>query len=343
MLNQASYRAVTEGVAWSDRSGRVRLEVAGPDRAKFLHNLTTNDVKRLPVGRGCEAFVTSSQGKTLGFVELLACVDSILVCTDRGGLVLALPHFQKYGVFDDIVLEDRSGSTFEIHLAGPSAEELMRQLGCSLPEPSNLAHLTINMDGFPVLIVRDSPTGRSGFSLIGARSCMGKVLALLKARGEAFGLEELDPESFEVLRIEAGTPVFGRDVTERNLPQEIGRDARAINFVKGCYLGQETVARIDALGHVNQILRGLRLDPAAQAPAPGTEIEADGKRVGFVTSSAVSPGWNAPIALAMVRASHARAGTELSLRLPDAPSPRSVPATVADLPMIPRAARTPPL
>ena len=120
MLKLTGYRAVDEAARWSDRSGRVRLEVAGPDRAKFLHNLTTNEVKRLPVGRGCEAFVTSPQGKTLGYVKILACDDSILVCTDPGGLVLALPHFQKYGVFDDIVLEDRSETTFEFHLAGPA-------------------------------------------------------------------------------------------------------------------------------------------------------------------------------------------------------------------------------
>ena len=131
MLNLAGYQAANEGVAWCDRSDRVRLEVAGPDRSKFLHNLTTNDVKRLPVGRGCEAFVTSLQGKTLAFVTLLACADSILVCTDPGGLVVALPHFQKYGVFDDIALEDRSVSTFEIHLAGPAAGNLIQQSAAS--------------------------------------------------------------------------------------------------------------------------------------------------------------------------------------------------------------------
>ncbi len=119
MLTSNSYRAVQTAVAWSDRSGRLRLEIAGPDRAKFLHNLTTNDIKRLPVNRGCEAFVTSPQGKALAYVKVLACAESLLVCTDPGGLVLALPHFQKYGVFDDIVLEDRSDTTFEMHVAGP--------------------------------------------------------------------------------------------------------------------------------------------------------------------------------------------------------------------------------
>jgi folate-binding protein YgfZ len=342
MLNLMGYQSVERGVAWADRSGRVRLEVAGPDRAKFLHNLTTNDVKRLPVGRGCEAFITSPQGKTLAYVKILACADSILLCTDPGGLVLALPHFQKYGVFDDIALEDRSGSTFEFHLAGPRAEELIRLAGGQTPEPLDLAQVATTLADCPLLVVRESPTGRPGLTLIGARSGASKVAGLLSSQGQGLGLAKLDLECFEILRIEAGTPAFGRDVTEKNLPQEIGRDAWAINLVKGCYLGQETVARIDALGHVNQLLKGLRLDPQAPAPAPGTVVEAEGKRVGFVTSSAVSPGWNGPIALAMIRASHVRAGTRLFVQGHDGPGPGATAATVCDLPMLPPPGRTPP-
>jgi folate-binding protein YgfZ len=342
MLNLAGYRAATESVAWSDRSGRVRLEIGGPDRAKFLHNLTTNDVRRLPVGRGCEAFVTSTQGKTLAHVKILACADSILVCTDPGGLVLALPHFQKYGVFDDISLEDRSGSTFEFHLAGPMAGELLGLVCGGVPDPDYLAHLQSTVADCPLLVVRESPTGRPGFTLIGARSGGSRVAGILRGKGESLGLSELDLESFEVMRIEAGTPVFGREVTEKNLPQEIGRDDRAINLVKGCYLGQETVARIDALGHVNQLLKGLRLDSSATAPAPGAVVEADGKRVGYVTSSAVSPGWRAPIALGMIRASHARAGTELFVRIADNPAVAATSAFVCDLPMVPHPGGTSP-
>jgi tRNA-modifying protein YgfZ len=342
MLDFNGYRAAQEGVAWSDRSGRVRLEVAGPDRAKFLHNLTTNDVKRLPVNRGCEAFLTSPQGKALAYLKILACAESILVCTDPGGLVLALPHFQKYGLFDDIVLEDRSETTFEFHLAGPGAEKLIRICGGQLPEPGELAHMATAVADCPLLLIRESPTGRPGLTMIGARGSTAKVAGLLRAHGHELGLAELDLESFDVLRIEAGTPVFGRDVTEKNLPQEIGRDAQAINFVKGCYLGQETVARIDALGHVNQVLKGLLLAPHASAPAPSSVLEADGKRVGFVTSSAISPGWAAPIALAMVRSSHARAGAELVVKQHEHSAPEDPVATVCDLPMLPPNGRTPP-
>jgi tRNA-modifying protein YgfZ len=91
-----------------DRSDRLRVEVSGPDRAKFLHNLTTNEVKRLPAGHGCEAFVTSLQGKTIGYVILLAAEDRMIVRSDPAGLDLAMPHFRKYGVFDDVAIDDRS-------------------------------------------------------------------------------------------------------------------------------------------------------------------------------------------------------------------------------------------
>jgi folate-binding protein YgfZ len=335
MLNLTGYQAAQNGVAWADRSDRVRLEVGGRDRAKFLHNLTTNEVKRLPPGRGCETFVTSLQGKTLAFVNLLACDNSILVCADQGGLVLALPHFQKYAVFDEITLDDRSDSTFEFHLAGPSAEELVRRAAGEVPEAADLAHQAATLAGRPVLIVRESPTGRPGLTVIGPKSGAAAVSESLRASGQDLGLVEVDPECFEVLRIEAGTPVFGRDVTEKNLPQEIGRDERAINYVKGCYLGQETVARLDALGHVNQILTGLLIESSAGCPKPGSAVLAEGKRVGTVTSSAFSPGWNSTVALALIRVTHSRTGTELDLNLSEPPgAPRS---TFCALPMIPKA------
>ena len=164
-----------------------------------------------------------------------------------------------------------------------------------------------------MLVSASRPPGGPGLTLIGARSSCGEGRRhCCGSHGETWAWRSSTSESFEVLRIEAGTPVFGRDVTEKNLPQEIGRDDRAINFVKGCYLGQETVARIDALGHVNQVLKGLLLDPRPACPRRAAVLEADGKRVGFVTSSAVSPGWDAPIALAMIRTSHARAGPRWS-------------------------------
>jgi len=156
------------------------------------------------------------------------------------------------------------------------------------------------------------------------------VAGLLHELGGPLGLVDVDPDTADVLRIEAGVPLHGRDVSADNLPQEVGRDDRAINFVKGCYLGQETVARIDALGHVNKLLKGLMM-PEGPVPPVGAAIEAAGKTVGTITSAAFSPGWGRAVALAYVRASHAAEGTELRVLVETS----ALAAVVCDLPMLP--------
>jgi folate-binding protein YgfZ len=314
-----------------DRSDRCRLVVRGPARAKFLHNLVTNEVKRLPVGKGCEAFVTSTQGRTLAFVIVLAAEDAIWIGTDSGGVQGLLPHLEKYGVFDDIAIEDQSAATFEYHLAGSAIEDIVGRCGCELPESVDLAHLRTELCGAPVRLVRESPAGLPGLTLIGDIGDAGSIKQSLIAAGGEPGVVEAGPEMFEILRIEAGTPVFGKDITEKNLPQEIGRDARAISFVKGCYLGQETVARLDALGHVNQILRGLIFDAGLAVPEAGTPLEDAGKRVGVVTSPAFSPRWNGAVALAFLRTTHSAPGTRVQAR--DPASQALGTATVSQLPL----------
>jgi folate-binding protein YgfZ len=330
MLTARDFEAIAAHLGFIDRSNRTRLDVTGPDRAKFLHNLTTNDVKRLATGRGCEAFVTSPQGKTLGYVIVLASDDGILVRTDPGGLELVLPHLRKYGVFDDVTIDDRTAHTFEFHVVGADAAALIERAFGRLPESVEYAHIVAELEGSSMRVIREAPAGLPGLTLIGGKSAAQSVKDALLARRKGAGFLELDSESFEVLRIEAGTPVFGKDVTDKNLPQEIGRDDRAINFVKGCYLGQETVARIDALGHVNQVLTGLRFEPGSPVPESGWLLEDNGKRVGSVTSAAFSPVRDAPIALGLVRTTHFAAGTRVSA-MPTGGTEPTI-ATVSDLP-----------
>jgi folate-binding protein YgfZ len=322
------YHAAHTSAVIIDRSDRARLEVSGPDRAKFLHNLTTQEVKRLSEGRGAEAFVTSPQGKTLGYVTLLAGSDRVLVRADPGGTGGILPHLVKYGVFDDVIVDEVSVGTFEIHVAGPKFEEIVERAyagAAELPETGELRHRVVPLAAGMLWLVRESPLGVPGLTLIGRRGAAGAVGDILRSAGEGLNLVGLDPETAEALRIEAGVPVFGRDVTPDNLPQEVGRDDQAISFVKGCYLGQETVARIDAVGHVNKQLCGLFLDGGrADVPKPGTPIEVDGKSVGTVTSAAFSPGAGRPIALGYVKMAHARPGERASIA--------RIPAQVVGLP-----------
>ncbi len=187
------------------------------------------------------------------------------------------------------------------------------------------------IEGCPVRVIRESPILQPGLTIIGEKDSLGSVMDVLRWHEHKLGLTLIDPESFELLRIQAGTPVFGKDITEKNLPQEIRRDDRAISFVKGCYLGQETVARLDALGHVNQILKGLVFDAASPVPEPGAPLEDEAqKRVGVVTSTARSTRLGATVALALVRTTHAAAGTTLLAKPQSGGASR---AAVTELPM----------
>jgi tRNA-modifying protein YgfZ len=334
MMTKSEFEMMAAHVGLVDRSDRVRLEITGPGRAKFLHNLTTNEIKRLAVGRGCEAFVTSPQGKTIGYMVILAADDRLVARADPGGAELALPHFRKYGVFDDVSIDNVSSSTFEVHLLGPEAIELARRAAGALPEDFDYAHIGAEIEGNAVRLVRESPALPRGVTVIGELVAAASVKESLLEQGRQLGLIETDAASFDLLRIEAGTPVFGSEVTDKNLPQEFGRDDRAINFVKGCYLGQETVARIDALGHVNQVMKGLCFEPGSPIPVPGSVLEHDGKRVGVITSAAFSPVRDCFVGLGMIRTTHSQQGSRLSFKSPQETG--SALATVQDLPLIGR-------
>jgi folate-binding protein YgfZ len=300
-------RALESGAAWSRRLDRVRLVFTGPDRAKTLHNLTTNDIKRLAPGHGCEAFVTSPQGRTLAIATVLATSEAIWLLSDEASRAAVEPHLRKYTALDDVLVEDSSARTFKLHLAGPGASLLVPGVG-----EDDLANAELAVGPARVLAVRESPLGLPGLSLMGDLADEAGVLAELERRAAAGAvpLAELGPSGFEALRVAAGTPASGRDVTEKNLPQEVGRDARAIHFTKGCYLGQETVARLDALGHVNRLLRGLVLEGDA-ALAPGTPLRAGEREAGFITTSAVSIRTGRPLALGYVKTAYLEPGTGL--------------------------------
>lgn len=308
-------------IRYIDRSAnRVRLNVSGKDRASFLHNLTTNEVKKLAPGTGREAFVTTIQGKTLAYVQLHVGPDEILVRTDRGSLDLLLSHFQKYAIFSEVTLDDLQTSSFEYHIIGDGAFDLFAFEGAAPAEPYSIAAARI--DRVSVRIVRESPTGRPGATAIGRADDRSAFLKALEQACSTRGLDlaPLDPADFEAMRIAAGTPVSGVDVNPDNLPQELGRDPSTISFSKGCYLGQETVARLDSMGHVNKIFRGVVFDAIDRPPPPGTALQVDDKPAGTITSVAFSPEHGRVIALGYLKLNYASAGTVVVAALDDQPA-----------------------
>ena len=294
MTDHSQQAALYEGCALGLIEDRTVLEVRGADRSTFLHNLCTNDIKTLIPGQGCEAFFTNVQGKTLCHALLLNGADSILISTDPGMADQLLPHLDKYLIREDVKLIDNSASVGTYLLAGPSSADVLEQaLGVNLTE--NLQHTTLP-DQADVRVGRVPFAQPNGFFLFIPDQQSSNVTSMLAAKGAV----PIDSEWLEVARIEAAFPSSGRDLTIDNLPQEIGRDELAISFTKGCYLGQETVARIDALGRVNKLLVSLQFE-GPDVPPSGTALHFNEKTIGQTTSSCWSPIRECPIALGYVR------------------------------------------
>ena len=303
---QTQYNALTRGAGLVDFSDRTQIEFTGADRAKFLHNLCTNAVRDLPAGRGCEAFVLDVKGHIVGHVFVFVGPESIVLETVPGQAENLLAHFDRYLIREDVQLHDRSIDWAEILLSGPNAAAILTNLGAKVPE-NRLDHTPAEIAGRQVWLRRVDLASPVGFLIACRRDDLPTVQNRLATDAVPCGIDV-----FETARIEACTPLYGRDITAENLPQEIDRDRLAISFTKGCYLGQETVARIDALGHVNRLLRLVKFSGEAVPPA-GTELRtADSdKPIGHVTSSHWSPKLDAPIALVLIRRGHHQHGEQI--------------------------------
>jgi tRNA-modifying protein YgfZ len=285
---------------------RTQIELTGADRAAFLHNFCTNSVRDIPPGGGREAFVLDAKGHVLGHVLLFVTPHSIVLDAVAGQTERLIAHFERYVIREDVSVRDRTAEWADLLIGGPQADDLLDSLALHAPlEP--LAHTEAAFRGNRLFIRRVDLVGPESFLIACERRAAVEIVAALANAGAV----RAGFAAFEAARIESGTPVFGQDITEKNLPQEVNRDAQAISLNKGCYLGQETVARIDALGHVNKVLCGVRFY-GKELPASGSELTAEGGAVGTVTSATYSPRLEAPLALAYVRSSQTARGTKLS-------------------------------
>lgn len=276
------YEALTGGAGLVDLGPRTLIELSGADRASFLHNFCTNDIRKLAPGESCEAFITSVQGKVLAHVQVFAGAESLLVETVGGWNEKLMAHLDRYLIREQVQLVDRSQEWGELLLAGANAKAALDSVRAQ------------SFDVRRVEIVQPQC-----HALILPREQLAGVATSLAAAG----VVPCGEAALEMARLEAGFPWYGRDITDENLAPEVGRDKQAISYVKGCYLGQETIARIDALGHVNRLLVGVAFD-AAEIPPAATELLAGDKVVGQVTSAAYSPRLGKPLALAYVRRGH---------------------------------------
>ncbi len=319
----AEYAAVRTAVGIVDRRDWSVVEVTGRDRAAFLHALLSNEVKALAPGQGCAATLLDVHGKVQALVFVWVLEDRIRLVTPPGLGAPLVEQLDKYLFAEKVELRDASGEWALLLLAGPGAEATAERIAGVRPGEPAWSHVAGRLEGEEVRLVRGG--GETGGpevwlstpATLGAKAWSGAL---------AEGARPVGLTALESLRIEAGTPAFGRDVDATVLLPEVPT-ASLVSHSKGCYPGQEVVVRIRDRGHVNRMLRGLVLD-GDTVPPPGAEVRAGGSAIGRVTSAVSSLGLRRPIALAFVRREHAQPGTRVDVAV----NGRAATATVSDLP-----------
>ena len=292
-----------------DLTDRALIELCGADRHAFLHNFCTNDVNKLRPGEGCEAFVTDVKGRILGHILISAAEDALWIDSVAGTNEVLVDHLDKYLIIEDVQVHDRTAESGSLCLVGPHADAWLRNKEIDVSDLTLWGRRPASLMGHDVIVRRVGFTLPTAFELVTPR----QQLPTLREEILATDVTEGGRDHFEALRIEAGFPHFGIDVTDENIAQEAGRTEQAISFTKGCYLGQEPIARLDALGHANKELRRLKLS-AGPVPECGTPVRSTtGEEVGRVTSAAQLPNDDRPVALAMLKTVATAEGTTVDV------------------------------
>ena len=279
VVADTGYRALTEASGLVDRSERGKLALTGSEAKAFLHGQVTNDIEGLDSGRGCYAAFLTHKGKMLGDLRVLDLGDELLLDTERSALQGLFNMIRRYKLGMNVELHKRTLEMGLLSLIGPQADTF----GLEAEHDNRRAEIA----GVSVVLVR-TDVGVDVFMPADAKAVVAAEL----------GVPEVDEAVAEIVRVERGRPRFGVDLDEEAvIPQEAGLNERAVSFTKGCYVGQETVARLHYRGKPNRHLRGLRLSAPVE---PGAVLRLGEKEVGRVGSVVVSP-VNGPIALALVR------------------------------------------
>jgi folate-binding protein YgfZ len=310
------YRVLREEAGYLERPHRTKLLAKGAEAVDYLHSQLTNDIEAVTPDRGCYTALLDRKGHMQSDMRVLhLSTGDIWLDMEEVGAGAVLRHLSMYKVGRDVEVEDASSDWVIVSLIGPTAPEAAQTQPLS-PEHAQRYH---ELDGVEIL----ASATDLGLDLI-TRSDQAPELRRLLAEG---GAVEVSEDAAEILRVESGRPRFGREMDTSTIPEEAGINERAIDFEKGCYIGQETVARLHYKGKPNRHLRGLRLESPANA---GDVVRLDERELGKVGTPCVSPALG-PIALAIIRR-EASPGDTVSV------GDAGTPAEVVELPFGPSSA-----
>jgi folate-binding protein YgfZ len=322
---QAEFAALLSGCGVYDLGFRARISLTGGDRVRWLNGMVTNNIRDLAAGRGVYAFLLNPQGRILGDMVVYNRGENLVVETDRSQVEEILATFDHYIIMDDVEVADISTEQTALGLAGPKSRAVLNAAGIEVPELQPLQMITpqckCDCGCIECTVVRGEDAGHESYEIWLAPQDVYKTWQALLAAGAT----PAGSEALEMQRIVAGVPLYGVDIRERDLPQET-EQMRALNFNKGCYVGQEIVERIRSRGNVHRKFTGFLLEGAA-AIAAAAKITSDEKEVGEVTSVATlpAPSGDQTVALGYIRREVGVPGREVTIG--------AAKATVVQLPL----------
>lgn len=333
----AEYEALTGNVGLIDLTHWGVLRLTGEDRVTFLNSMITNDVSSLADGQACHAALTTIKGKLVAELFVLRREEDLVVLVAQGDRARVVESLTKHIIADDVSVSDETARWGVLSVEGPKARDLVWRLLPDAPLPmESLAFIDTDYQDAPLTVLRNSVTGERGFQLIVGADDIERIRTYVVQGGRGMDMALCGRVAWNMRRVEQGLPWFGEDVGEDNFPKETRLDD-VVSYSKGCFLGQETLARMHHRGHPNWLLVGLA--PAGDAPAAlryptdpqapaeafdftavpaGTEMFARGdadRAVGRVTSAAFSPAASASRFLGFVRATLSETGTRFDAEL----------------------------
>lgn len=335
------YEALTHAVGIIDHAATGLLRMRGQDRVRFMNAMVTNDVAKLGPGRSCAALVTTTKGKIIAELLVLLRADELVVLVVQGPVARVVEALESHIIADDVELENASDNFAVIAVEGPKCRELVWRIFPREPLPMEAFAFTENdYQGLRATVIRHSLVGDKGMLMLVPREHHERIKSYLVQGAVGLDGTEIGRAAWNTRRIEKGRPWFGIDVTEENFPAESSLDSH-VNYEKGCYLGQETIARMHYRGHPNWKLVGLA--GGAEVPAIGAALFAGAtassakedeemaapNATGRITSAVFSPALKRALCLGYVRATLAETGAEFSAR----EGGRTASLTVVELPL----------
>jgi folate-binding protein YgfZ len=258
------------------------IRVTGEDRVRWLNGMVTNSVQELKDGEGNYNFLLTVQGRIQGDSTIFAEPDALLMETAASQVPGLMTLLDRFIIMDDVELADATGSQSGLLVAGPKAVSLLTQIGINVEDLEVLQKQTMPWNAVQINVLHNESPLIPRFELWSDANVTQKLFEAFQNAGAVL----CETQSLEWLRILEGTPLYGTDIRDRELPQETGQ-TRALHFSKGCYLGQEIVERIRSRGNVHRTFAAFRLD--GELPVAGASLEADGKQIGELTSVAAIP------------------------------------------------------